>query len=279
MEAPAVARRSAHAQPDPVSYLRFPNPDVAGGLTLAKILLQRAPKASSPAVRKAASLVAIAVVALEEKWTRQVATASRNLRPLARRAGAAWSAIRDRLLTYESFAEGNSDRSRAMKIHDLLFADGLEFLTLTLTRQHAESERRLKQIDERGLGKELEQLVGPRFVAALRATHQAFGDELGVSKPSLPVTPVFVVEQLRALTEAISDYALQWLALGRHDPEKREAVAIALSPIDEFRAAAARRVASDEDEEEEDDEGEASDSNVPAANAPVEPDPQATGTE
>lgn len=266
---------------DPFSYIRIPNLDVAGGLSLAKTMLLLAPKSSSSAVRKAASAVENAVVALEGKWTRQVEL-SRDLRPWARRSAAAWSAVRDRLATYESFAEGNSERIRAMKIHDLLFGEGLDFLTLTFPRQHAESERRIKRIDERGLAKELEQLVGARFVAALRAAHQAFGDVLGISKPVVPATPVFVVEELRALTDAISEYALQLLALASNDPEKREAVAIALSPIDEFRAAAARRTVADEDEEEDEEEHEEVDTpaaNAPAANTPVEADPQATGTD
>jgi hypothetical protein len=265
-------------QLDPISYIRFPKLDVATALSLAKILLHRVPKGSSSAIRKAASLVAASVAGLEAKWMQQAVPVARDLRPLARRVGSMWSAIRDRLVTYESFPEDNPDRLRAMPIHDMLFAEGLEFLTLAFPRQHAESERRIRLIDSRGLAKDLEQLVGSRFVAALRATHQAHGDALGINKVSMPATPVFIVDELRELADAISGYALQLLALARHDPEKREAVAIALSPIDDFRAAAGRRVVTDEDDEDDEDDAEVLDPNAPAANAPVEPDPLATGT-
>lgn len=260
-------------QLDPITYLRFPKPDVATAISLAKILIHRVPKGSPPAVRKAAAVVEESVGVLEAKWMEQAVHVSRDLRPLARRVGSMWSAIRDRLVTYESFPEDNADRRRAMPIHDMLFADGLEFLTLAFPRQHAESERRLRLIDSRGLAKDLDQLVGARFLAALRASHQAHGDALGINKASLPAAPVFVAEELRVLTDAISGYALQLLALARHDPEKRDAVVVALSPIDEFRAAAGRRVVAEEDEED------VVDPNAPAANAPVEADPLATGTE
>ena len=88
----------------------------------------------------------------------------------------------------------------------------------------------------------------------------------------LPAVAILVVEPLRALTEAIGRYALQLVVLAHNDPEKHDAVVGALSPIDEFRAQAGRRVSSDDDDDEEDDvEDDVVDtlvSPVPA-NAPV----------
>jgi hypothetical protein len=260
---------------DPLSYMRLPKLDVASALGLGKILIHRVPKGSSPAVRRAASTVENAVDELESKWMEQVLPLSRNdLRPLAHRLAGAWSSIRDRLITYASFPEGNRDRSRAIAIHDVLFPDGLVFLKLTAIREYGESERRIRLVDERGLAKDIARLAGDRFLAALRAAHEAFGDALGINKASpLPAAPVVVVELLRALTDAISRYALQLVALAHDDPEKRDAIALALAPIDEFRSVAGRRAVADEDEDiEVEVEVE------PAANAPTEADPQATGT-
>lgn len=90
----------------------------------------------------------------------------------------------------------------------------------------------------------------------LQAVHERFGDALGTNKRVTRRVAVGLTEPLRKLADAITIYSVQILALAYHDPEKQEAVADALSPIDEFRAAANRRVTSgdDEVEAEEDDE-------------------------
>jgi hypothetical protein len=219
---------------------------------------------------QAAANVEEALDELKTKWREQVVPPSRNdVRPIAYRLAGAWSSIRDRLITYETLPASNRDRERAIAIHDSLFPDGVAFVKLAAARVYAESERRIDLIDERRFAKDLARLVGDRFVAALRADHEAYGDAFGLTKLSpLPAEPVVVVELLRKLVEAISRYALQLLAAADHDPDKREAIAFALFPIEEFRAAASRRVTDDDDEEDE-----------PAANDPAEPDPQATGTD
>src|SRR5687768_8898023 len=115
---------------DPIPYLRFTKPDVAGAVFLAKLLLQRTPKASSPSVRKAAEFLEESLDDLREKWSRQSPSASQDMRPLARRLGAQWSAIRTRLLACEALPDGNTDRARARSIHDALYPDGLVFTQL-----------------------------------------------------------------------------------------------------------------------------------------------------
>lgn len=260
-------------QIDPFIYMRLPRLDVAAALGLAKILVHRVPPSPTPVVRKAASLVEKAIADLEKQWLEQreqeVPASRTNVRALARRIDRAWGSVRSRLLAYESLPEGSKKRVRALEIHDLLFPDGLEFLKLTFIREHGESELRLQMIESRGLGKQLEALIGEEFLADLRATHLAYGDALGVNKASPEVAQTVVVaDHLRALVDAISGYALQLLAVARHDPEKRGAVISALAPIEDFRMAAGRRVVADD--EEEDVEVEL------AANVPQ---PQATGTD
>jgi hypothetical protein len=258
---------------DPNSYTRLPKLDVRGALSLAKMLLHRVPKASPPGVRRAASAVEQALAELKTKWRHQRVPRSRkDIRPLARRLNAAWNALRDRLVTYQALPEGDEDLVSAMAIHDLLLPDGLEFLKLSSARQHAESERGIELIDERELDEEIDRLVGERFLPLLRETHQAYGDALGISKAvPLPAAAILVVEPLRALTEAIGRYALQLVVLAHNDPEKHDAVVGALSPIDEFRAQAGRRVSGDGDADDDDVEDDVVDtlvSPVPA-NAPV----------
>jgi hypothetical protein len=265
-------------QLDPVPYLRFPRLDVTGALGLAKILLRRVPKSPSPPVRRAAAHVESSVDELKAKWKEQSAplVAKRDVRPLIRRLGSAWSAIRVRLTAYEAEPESSADRNRAKAIHDVLFPDGLEFTLASFTDQHTESEHRIELVDERGLAKDLGRLVGENFVATLRSAHQALGDALGISKTLMPSVPVALNEPLRALGEAIRRYALQLLAVASDNPDKRDEVLVALSPIDEFRASIGRRIAADEDEDEEQDEDTDVDDIAPAPIAtpvPVTPAP------
>lgn len=261
-------------QLDPIPYLRFPKLDVTAALGLAKILLRRVPKSPAPAVRRAASLVESSVADLKAKWKQHDAPLVRrnDVRPLTRRLGAAWSAVRDRLAAYESEPESNGDRMRAKSIHDLVFPDGLQFTLGSFTNQHTESEHRIELIDERGLAKDLGRLVGENFLATLRTSHQALGDALGISKTVLPSVPVLLTEPLRALADAIGGYALQLLAVARDNPDKRNEVIVALSPIDEFRASVGRRVvANDVDEEAEDDDVDESDDVVIPLPVPTPP--------
>jgi hypothetical protein len=213
-----------------------------------------------------------------DKWTQQVVPVTRHdLRPLARRVGAAWKAVRDRLVGFEALPEGDADRARAMLISDRLFAEGLEFNLISSVRHHAESERRLRMLEEHGLTKDLTRLVGDHFMKMLRAAHQAYGDALGINKAAPPSAAILLGEPLRALADAITGYALQLVALARHDPDKREAILLALSPIDEFRTSLGRRVVSDVDDEDvANDDGPQSE--APPITAEDE-GPQPTGTE
>jgi hypothetical protein len=242
-------------QLDPNSYTRFPKLGVAEAITLARILMQLTPKASSPPVRKAAALVEAARLDLETKWRQHGGPVQRTeQRALSRRLGAAWKGVRDRLVAFELLPEDNPDRKRSAIILETIFFGGLEFSLGTLASQHAESDRRLQLVEEQGLEKDLSRLVGADFVEALEEVHERFGDAIGATKRVNRRVVVALTEPLRKLADAITVYAVQLLGLAYHDPDKQQAVADALSPIDEFRAAANRRVTSGDDEVEEEDD-------------------------
>lgn len=268
-----------NTQIDPLSYVRLPNLGIAGVISLAKILLHRVPQGPSPAIQNAASAIQLALVELETKWTRQAVPISRtDVRPLARQLDAMWSSLRDQLVTYSAWPEGHIDRVRAMSIYEVLFAvDGLAFLKLPFTFEHAESERHLRLIYEQGLAEDLEALVGAHFLERLSATHQAYGDALGINKATAgPMPAVLVNDQRRALAGAIRRYALRLVLHADDDPQQQDAVAFALAPIDEFRAAASRRAVANDDE----DDGSEDDTDDPpvvvAPAAPAEPQPIVT---
>ena len=236
-----------NARLDPLSYLRLPKLDVASALGLARRLLLSAPP-SSPAIRNSTRALQAALDDLRTAWSRQIAPPRRkDLRPLARRLDVIWTAIRDRLATYDAFGDDDDDRTRARALHDMLFPDGLAFLKLAYIREHAESARRIDLIDARALAKDLHRLVGPRFLAALREIHAEYGEALGITKlvPE-PEKAVAVAEPLRALCAAIRSHALQLVALATHLPEHHESIARALAPIDAIRNAASRRIAAND---------------------------------
>lgn len=184
----------------------------------------------------------------------------------------------DQLVTYSAWPEGHIDRVRATSIYEMLFAvDGLAFLKLPFTFEHAESERHLRLIYEQGLAEDLEALVGVHFLEQLSATHQAYGDALGINKAiGVPVPAVLVNDQRRALAAAIRRYALRLVLHADDDPQQQDAVAFALAQIDEFRAAANRRSVANEDED--DDEDDTDDAPVVVA-PPAVAEPQPTGTD
>lgn len=86
-------------------------------------------------------------------------------------------------------------------------------------------------------------LVGALFLDELLMAHEAYGEALGITKPTAPTTPaVTIVEPLRALSDAIAAYVIQVLAFAGLDRAKNTAPARhALEPIDRLRRAAARR--------------------------------------
>lgn len=240
--------RSVAAHIDPFRYLRFPKPDVAGALFLAKVLLQRVPKGASPPVREGAAMLEAAMVELRDTWARQSRPVPRDMRAQARRLGAAWRAVRDRLVACED-AGDEAERERARVIREMLFPDGLAWVKGTYARLHGESDRRLIAIEERGVEAELRRLVGERFVAGVRAAYEVVGDALGVNERAVLVVPVMVAGALRRVIAGIGDYALQLVAWSRLDEGMREAVVFALAPIDEYRAGVGRRVVVEDQDE------------------------------
>ena len=126
------------------------------------------------------------------------------------------------------------------------FPDGLTFLKLAYTAEWAESEKRLEQIDDGKLANELDAVAGPEFLAELRLAHKAYGEALGVTKasPAAPQAPA-LLEPLRTVQAALAGYALQLAAWAEADPAAVATVRKALRPLDDYRAAQARRGGAD----------------------------------
>jgi hypothetical protein len=179
--------------------------------------------------------------------------ASLALAPLANKRAAdvatdtAWGCVEDRLGAYARLPVSHYPKAaRALEIYTALFRDGLTFLTLPYKAQWAEAQRRLDLIKDNDYAADIELLAGPEFWAELKRTHKAYGEALGVTKPEEPAPEVGLVEPLRSVGRAVVDYALQLLAYASDEPKAEASVRKALKPIDDQRAATARRGAGEE---------------------------------
>src|SRR5262249_29973943 len=107
----------------------------------------------------------------------------------------------------------------------------------------AESEKRLKKIDEENFAADTEALAGPEFFLEVRRAHKAYGIALGVTKPSQEAPEVNLADPLRAVARSIARYGVAVAGMVDDDPATLAIVRKALRPIDDFREAQARRSA------------------------------------
>lgn len=228
---------------DSAPYLQPPKTSVRSGLSLAKMLLVAVPTKAGAGVAVAAKALRTAVVDLDGKWkAARKAPRAQDVRSLDVQLDRAWAVTESSLDRYTLLRPSNGNRKRALELHGQLFAEGLAFLKLRYIEQHAESQRRIDLIADEGLREDLERLVGKEFVDELHAAHKAYGDGLGITKPGESSTPAqSLLEPLRTVNRAIAAYALQVLAFAGLDPANVPVARRALEPIDEFRAAAAKR--------------------------------------
>lgn len=235
---------------DPTPYVRPPVLDVASGVALGVALLSAMPKDAPEGVRKAAKKLRSATVDLQQAWTANGRAAPIDKRPADIRVDKAWGALYSRLDAYASLPANEHKRAkRAAELLDVIYPDGLHFLTLPYNAEWAEGEKRLKLIEEDELKAELDELAGPEFLAEVQKAHRLYGEAIGVTKHEGDGKPVNLVDPLRVLGRAITQYALQVIALVDDTAASAALVKRALQPIDEHRADAARRAARSDKED------------------------------
>lgn len=229
---------------DPTPYVRPPELDVASGVALGVSLLSAMPKEASENVRKAARRLRAATVELQDAWSANGrGDATIDKRPADIRVDKAWGALYSRLDAYASLpSDENPKAKRAAELLDLIYPDGLQFLTLPYNAEWAEGEKRLKLIEDEELAADLNELAGPEFLAEVKKAHKLYGDAIGITRPA-GEGPVNLVDPLRALGRAITQYSLQVVATVDESQASISTAKGALKPIDDTRADAAHRVA------------------------------------
>lgn len=235
---------------DPSRYLRAPVVDVPGAVALGIALLSSTERSLSGAPAKSAKQLRSRVVALQAAWGEQQAAPSATSvdpRPADQRLDRAWGAVGRRLESLAELPESVPEARLAAALHARLFPEGLAFLALPFEKQWAESERRLARIDADPEAKKLGSLVGEFVLVELREAHAAYGRVLGITAAKVEPAPrALLAEPLRAVTQSIASYALQVVAAAHAEPSLAPAARKALRPIDDLRAAQARRTAAGE---------------------------------
>jgi len=230
---------------DPSRYLNPPRVGVRSGISLGRMLLAAVPSEPPPNIAAAAEQLERTVDELAERWSAKVTRrGTEDVRPYDHHLDRAWSTVERGLARYATLGHEHPDRERAAELHQVLFPSGLGFVKLPYIEQHAESELRVQLIAAEGLRDDLDRLVGTLFIDDLLAAHQAYGTILEITVATEQPPSVLLAAPLRALTRAISSYALQVLAFAGLDPEQGPVAQRALEPIEVLRRASARRRAS-----------------------------------
>lgn len=130
----------------------------------------------------------------------------------------------------------NDRRELARPIHDVFFADGLEYVNFSYKREWSAVKARLTVVDEQGLESNFEQLGGLFFLASIRRLHQQYGTALGITDPSQAVA---VEEKLGPYANAVRDEMRRYVekvvsSVEPDEPETVEMKDLLLKPLAEW---------------------------------------------
>jgi hypothetical protein len=237
---------------DPSDYSGVPLLDVAGGISLTTSLKTAMPAKMPVTVKSAAREMVAAADALADAWSDEPVPTVDDRRPADAAIDRAWGAFHSRLVAYSTLpTDRYKESAEAANLVRTLFPDGLAFLRLPYNQEWAESAKRLKKIADDNLEDTLNDLAGEEFLAEIRRAHEVYGEVLGITKVAPAAQSPVRAERLRELRRLMNRYVVRVLAQLDDDAESQAMVRQALQPIDDFRAAQARRAVSSAAEEPE----------------------------
>jgi hypothetical protein len=200
------------------------------------------PPAVATALEKARSLVAELTRRSGDRRESESAEGP-DSRGADRRVDVSWAGLHGRVSCYAELPQDKYPKAaRAQALLARIFGEGLAFLNLPYDQEWAHGQALLETMDREGLAKELEELAGPEFVAEVRDAQKAFGAVLKQLGQEKMKERVLVANLLKEIARAVSVYAVQVIGWAEAGGEAEQtAAAAALRPIDEFRAANARK--------------------------------------
>jgi hypothetical protein len=121
----------------------------------------------------------------------------------------------------------------ATALLDDLFPDGLQFTRLRFKLEWAESENRLKMIDQRGFAPQIEQLGGATALAQIRQAHAHYGEVLSVSTARTPASGISIREARDAVMKALRQFVARvTVTIRDQDPPSAALARELLAPIE-----------------------------------------------
>ena len=222
---------------DVAEATRAPILDIPKLVTLGKRMAPRVPK-KPDAVARAGRTFADEWERLAEQWQSMPKKVKADQRPLDNALDNAWSGFVGRIEAWTRIDSPNA--AVAQEILDLHFPNRLDFTRAEHTVQWAESEKRIRQFDERETKRVVTLLAGAEFLTALRKAHVAFGDVLGVTgaQPTEDEQAPDLQAQFFAARNALVAYTTQVAAAHNASEDKatRKALRALLAPVDAARA-------------------------------------------
>jgi hypothetical protein len=148
---------------------------------IANGLANSAPDDLSPAAKK--QLGVIRDVALHGDDVLDVRDHVNLVRPTFLELANAWGALGGTLMAKARLPASTSDKGkRAQKLVDVILPEGMSFVKRDAHAAWAESDRRVRFIEENDLEAEIIDVVGEDELAAVKAATTALGEGLGVGK-------------------------------------------------------------------------------------------------
>jgi len=233
---------------DPLPYLRTsPGMTIESGILLGQTLVSTMPKSMPAHVKRAAVKLGKVADAAQKALARRQKELGQIPEETARdidlAADQAWSALRDILDALSRLPSTYDRAKKARLLVSSVFPEGTGFLRLPYSEQYVQMDTILRRIDESGLTKSIDAVVGPELLLEIRAVHLRYGAmctrRLNDKGPADSLT-----FHLRALQRSVVEYATSVASTVDSDDPASIALALdALRPIDNHRqqVASARR--------------------------------------
>jgi hypothetical protein len=250
---------------------------------VARLLVHSAPADITPEERvRLAAANALADEIGDVLYDRDRVSNARVRQPLSTFI-AHMGAFHDVLLATATVSPTDSARAaRAKELLDTFFPDGVSFTKLEAPAAWYEGERRMQQIEKRGLTEEIIGLTGPDFLPAARKATKDLGEAIGVgSVPRDQPAGRALQQKLARFSRKVGSYVR--LLAAAVDEENEDSVLRflkAVEPIDEYRRSGRTLSTEEESQDSNTEEPPANDGTPSTPVTPASPtSPTEPGTE
>jgi hypothetical protein len=222
-------------------YVHGPRADAESATTFASQIDHASPSDLGTEGRKQLRLVTRTAAEVAAVLSERERNAPARVRPAMNGVIGAFSGLNGTLLAKAGLpVDVNEDAERAGEIQALIFPAGVAFANADAPTVHGASTRLLARIADEGLQRDVDRIVGPEFLVAIRKATNELGEMLrarGEKKP-LPSSTA-LADALSRFSRAIGAYCRALMAETDEDDEASVARFMsAVAPIDDRRPGA-----------------------------------------